>query len=75
MREFRKKSEIEIMKEKLDVCSFMIYHLDEIRYKYEAVSSIKSDKDKQEEKQEKGYTFTDQEFKKYIQDIDEKIKK
>jgi MoaA/NifB/PqqE/SkfB family radical SAM enzyme len=73
MREFRKKNEIEIIKEKLDVCSFMIYHLDEMQYKYEAASSIKSEEEKKE-KQETGYIFTNQEFKKYIQDIDEKIK-
>ncbi len=40
MREFRKKGEVEIIKEKLDLCSFMIYHLDKMRYKYDAISSM-----------------------------------
>jgi len=73
MRELKKKNELEILKDKLGVCSFLIFHLDEMLYRYNALESLEKNGQDGDKKKER-YAFSNDDWKKYVSDIDEKIK-
>ena len=71
MREFRKKSEIQLVIEKLDLYSTMIYHLDKMRFRNNALATLENNNLTADEER---YAFTNEEWKELVEDIDSKIK-
>ncbi|AFU57448.1 hypothetical protein Ngar_c05040 [Candidatus Nitrososphaera gargensis Ga9.2] len=58
-----------LIQEKLDLLSSMIYHLDKMKYKYDAIAFMHQQTTPQER-----YAFNQDEWNELVRDIDEKIK-
>jgi hypothetical protein len=71
MREFRKKSEVQLVIEKLDLYSTIIYHLDKMRFRNNALATLENNNLTADEER---YAFTNEEWKELVEDIDSKIK-
>jgi len=71
MREFRKKSETQLVIQKLDLYSTIIYHLDKMRFRHAALATLESNNLTQEEER---YAFTKEEWDNLVFDIDSKVK-
>lgn len=71
MREFRKKSETQLVIEKLDLYSTMIYHLDKMRLRNAALATLENNNLKSDEER---YAFTTEEWDELVKDIDSKVK-
>jgi hypothetical protein len=68
-KEFKRKGQASFIEQRLDMYSHFIYHLDKMRYTYDALS-FKSANIRKEE----GYAFTDEQWNETVNAIDEKIK-
>jgi hypothetical protein len=75
MREFRKKTEMDLVQQKLDLYSTMIYHLDKMKYANDAINFAYFRKEQKKEKQPKRerFAYTDTEWRELVKDIDSKI--
>lgn len=71
MREFRKKSETQLVIQKLDLYSTIIYHLDKMRFRHAALATLENNNLKPEEER---YAFTDEEWEELVREIDSKVK-
>jgi hypothetical protein len=69
LKELRKRNKMTLIQEKLDIYSSMIYHLDKMKYKYDAVAFMKGEKNTQER-----FAFTSNEWDTLVKDIDEKVR-
>jgi hypothetical protein len=77
MRQFRKKTDMDLVQQKLDLYSTMIYHLDKMKYANDAIdfAYFKDQQPKQGNHQPKRemFVYTDTEWRALVQDIDSKL--
>ena len=71
LRVSRKQSEIKMIEEKLDLYSYIIFHLDKMRFKGEAIKELKGDTNGEEVY---AYSATKNELEHVISLINDKIK-
>jgi len=68
MRELKKRSKMILIQDKLDLYSSIIYHVDKMKFKYDAIAFMKGETNTQER-----FAFTNDEWDELVRDIDRKI--
>ncbi len=70
IRQLRVKSRMNLIQDKLDLYSFIIYHLNKMKYTYDALSHDKNEPKKEEEER---FAYTPQDWDSFIEALDKKI--
>src|SRR5437867_5400804 len=68
MREFRKRSHKSLIEERLNLYSYIIYHVDKMKYQYDALSYGKREISKEER-----YSYSPEEWDETVHAIDSKL--